>query len=316
MRREAAAAALTLLLIPFAVPALAGSTIVPYTVHVNGRPADGLLALPDPGGPQPTVLVVMAHGYGHHVDPSWLNHLREVADRGYVAVAMDYGQTFQVREGAEESVAAAVDLQDEYGIDRAVMFSVSMGGAIAGYALAETPGVFDDWIDVEGVSMLAETWAEAKAVEHPAAGEIEEETGGTPTDVPMEYVRRSAALRAGGIRVGGLQHAIVVHAINDGLVPYDQGREMATALRGVGIPTTFHTVLRGSCAEQGTTGTDALLGSAPIEDNNPACLAGHASEASSTHPVMRTGLDSLFGLLDGSDVPITYAEKVVDAPDP
>lgn len=281
--------------------------VVPYSIMVDGKVATGLLGVPD--GP-PRALVVYGHGYGNTVE-SWVQHLHQAAGQGHLAVAMDYSPFFDLDRGAAETNAAALALADGWGIEVVALFGVSMGGAVTGLALAEAPqradgsDLYDWWFDVEGVSMLHETWLEATAVGHPSAPQIEEETGGTPLEVPQEYVRRSVALRPLDVRehVGGV---VVLHALNDGLVPYDQGREAALTLRAVGLPLDFYTIVRGDPAELGTTGTAAL--GLP----NPLDLAGHAWEGSSTHPVMRTALARLWALLKGGEAPLV-GEFIVDA---
>lgn len=294
-----------LALAPAVPPAAADAILLPYSVPVNGAPADGLLALPDSSAP--TQLVVYAHGYGNHVD-NWTTHLLDAADRGAVAVAMDYGTTFQLQEGADETVAATLDLLAAYPtLTEVFLLGISMGGAVSGMALAQAPaGTYDYWVDVEGVSTLTETWAEAEGVGHPAAAEIETECGGTPFDAPVAYVHRSPAFHAAEMKFNGLRAAVVVHGVNDGLVPYDQGRQMAAAVAGAAIPVDVYNVLRGDPDELGTTGTGAL--GLP----NPLNLAGHGWEGSSTHIVIATGFEALWGLMDGSGIPPAYREFLVD----
>lgn len=306
MRRAAplvALATLAALLLPAAEAP--GGSVVPWTNPVDG--ATGWMGVP---AEAPKALLLFCHGLGHTAS-KWAGHLQAAADRGYLAVAMDYSPRFdEIALGAARTNAAALHLADTRGIARVVPFGVSMGGAVCGLAAAEAPqradgrDLYDVWFDVEGVTMQAETWAEAKLVGHPAAGDIERENGGTPADAPAAYVRRSAAMRAPELRekVAGV---VIVHAVNDGLVPYNQGRELAAALRAAAVPTDMYTVLRGDPSDLGTTGTGAL--GVP----NPAGLAGHATETSSTHPVMRTAFDRLWAYLEGGPAPLA-GEFVVD----
>lgn len=309
MRAAAPLLALALLL-PLLPPALGDDgriEPVPYTIVVDGVAAHGLLG--EPLGP-PKALIVMCHGYGNTVDGAWRTHLSVAAGKGYLAVAMDYSPFFDVDRGAAESNAAALDLAGRHGLATVVLLSVSMGGAVCGTALAEAPqrpdgsDLYDWWFQVEGVSMLHETWAEAFAIGHPAAGQIEAETGGTPLEVPLEYARRSFALRPLDVR-DHVRGIVTIHAANDGLVPHNQGREAAATLRAAGVPLDFYTVLRGDPAEQGTTGTGAL--GLP----NPLDLAGHAWEGSQTHPVMRAALARMYDLLAGGPEPLA-GEFIVD----
>src|SRR5689334_19358453 len=64
-----------------------------------------------PADPAPTRLVVMFHGHGND-SCSWRDHLRAVADRGAIAIAMDYtGQhdTAEVENYGWFARAGAVD---------------------------------------------------------------------------------------------------------------------------------------------------------------------------------------------------------------
>lgn len=273
----------------------------------------------------PTRLVFFAHGYGWTIDAGWLHHMERTVRDDTAVVATDYRDNlgFPVLRGAEDLIQATLLAKDRFPtIETVYLFGVSMGGAISGTAIVEAPrsnggqGLFDVWLDVEGVTMLHETYYEARAVGHAAAKGIERDTGGAFEEVPEEYLRRSPALRAGEMADLGLEHAFVVHALNDGLVPYDQGREMSTALLAAGVPTKFATVTRDDPDQtSGTTGTNALFGAALGGDPNDTLgldLAGHASEADEDHPVMRTAFDALEAMLDGTYTPFTYTEAVVD----
>lgn len=286
----------------------AAARVEPFTLLVDGRPATGLVGIP---AGQPLGLAVFCHGYGETVE-AWRGHLLAAAERGYLAVAMDYDPWFGLAEGAAWTNAAALHLADGHDVEQVLLLGVSMGSGVSGMALAEAPqradgsDLYDAWVDVEGLVMLAETWVEAVRFEPAAAQQIEQETGGTPLQVPQEYVRRSPALRPLDIRER-VEGVVIVHALNDGRVPYNQGREMAATLRAAAVPTDVYNVLRGDADELGRTATDVL--GLP----NPLGLAGHAWEGSSTHPVMATALDRLWGLLEGSYTPLA-GEFIVDEP--
>lgn len=257
------------------------------------------------------VLVMSAHGYGHNTT-SWVNHLDEFASHGAIGVAVEYGN-WEVAKGA----AALVDVTQEIlvaypQIDTVVLFAVSMGGSMAGVALQteetkpDGSPLFDYFLAAEAVSNLAETYAEANAaaLAAPIAAntvrEIDAECGGGPA-APDCLAARSFALHARTIAARGLEGAWVVHDINDGLVPYNQGVETFAAFTSAGIPTSFTTVVRSAqCgAEVGTTAT----GYARAQD--VGCLAGHSSEASSTQAVMRASLDTVNAYLDTRAPPET-----------
>jgi pimeloyl-ACP methyl ester carboxylesterase len=292
---------------PIHTASAALSTPQSFTINVDGLPADGLVSRPS-GAPR--TMVVFAHGHGHGT-ASWVSHLEDAAAHGLLAVAMNYPATFDIDRGAAETIAAAKYFRAKHPtIERTILFGVSMGGAVSGTALAESRGIFDAWIDVEGIGNMTETWLAATAVGDSAAAEIASDCGGTPLTASSAYVRRSPALRGPAIAASGIKSAIVVHALADGLVPYNHGRETATVVAAAGVPVDFYTVARGACSETGTSlgVTFGLF--------DPLCSAGHATESSSTHVVMRTAFDALYRLADGTQTPVGYHEYFVDEPAP
>jgi dipeptidyl aminopeptidase/acylaminoacyl peptidase len=285
--------------------------------------AAGRYALPATAAP--TQLVVMFHG-NHNDSCSWRNHLRSAAERGAVAVAMDYtGQHDRdgvdnwgwfVKEGAGDSIAAARHFLGQYpSITEVFAFGVSMGGNASGMAVASpdavrldgTTPLFDYWVDVEGVNNLIEEYLIIRAVEPVngdaavARAEMEEEAGGSLEEVPAEYADLTNLLRAPAMRLRG---AVVVHGVDDGLVSTSQSPEMAAALNWNGVPTHLYTVFLKGDAESGGTATAIVAG--PVGDGlgqpYESPFAGHGWEGSSTHLVIKTGLDALWALLGGAQV--------------
>lgn len=307
------------------------------TLRVGGEPALGRYALPRS---RPKTLVVAAHGYGH-TTVSWIKHLRMMARHGVAAVAMDYrglkvlpddngdglpgSRGFPLWKGSEDLIAAARHFERRCpSIERVVMFSVSLGGGVAGIALARSADVprpegdplFDDWVNIEGMSNLIETYTEARMLAPAndyAAGaveDIEAETGGPIEDVPEAYLDRTVVARVGDIQAAGLRSAIVIHAVDDGLVPYDQGREIAQLLAAHGIATDMFTVGRRSPQSERET-TLTSYAASQLDPDYTSPFAGHASEKSSTHIVMVTAFDRLWSLLHGES-PGPYREFLVD----
>lgn len=284
----------------------------------------------------PTRLVVFAHGIGHTVRKSWLPHmLREIRlartfenKPGNVAfVTTDYRDNlgFPTLRGAHDTIAATLHAMKKFpSIETVYIFGVSMGGSISGTAIVESTAVtadgsslYDYWLDVEGVSQLVETYAEATAAASisetaaQAQAGIERETGGNPLICPLAYERRSPAYQAAEMKLAGLRAATVVHAINDGLVPHNQGRVMASGLTTAGIPTQFFTIVGiPPFQDPGTTGTGTL----GLGDLDPYLnLAGHGSEAQAYHPVMRVAFENMRKMLDGTyNETVPYFECVID----
>ena len=292
-----------------------------FPASARGLPA-GRYALPATDAP--TQMVVMFHGHLND-SCSWRNHLRQVAAAGAVAVAMDYtGQArapvenygWFVREGAADSIRAAQYFLKQYpSIKTVIAFGISMGGNASAIAVASPDAVradgsplWDWWLSIEGVNNLIEEYLIIRAVAPVNAGaalaqqEIEEEAGGTLEEVPQEYLALTGVARAGDMTE--LKGAVMVHALDDGLVPATQSREMAAALNAVGVPAHLYTVIGRGDGETGTTFTatvgDPLFGAAGQEYESP--FAGHGWEGSDTQLVIRTGFEQLFAIMAGGTV--------------
>ena len=288
------------------------ATVTDYWVaSEGGAPAHGL-ATALPAGAAPTTFVVILHGYGHQAE-SHRAYMETLAARGVLAVAMDYRgpqDGFPLAAGAADTVAAVQDLLARHpSVEDVYLYSVSMGTAVSPMVVTQLPGVFDAWVIGEGLSALAETWAGATALKpsgNPtavrAASAIEQETGGTPATAPAEYVKRSAAYRVGEF-VGFEKGVILTHGLNDGLVPYDQGREMAAALRAHGFTADFYTVVRGDAGQEGTT----ITGYTPLGGLG---FAGHGTESVRSHTLTGLTLGLLDRLVDG-DASVLPANREV-----
>ena len=262
-----------------------------------GLPA-GRYALPATAAP--TQLVVMFHG--HQNDScSWREHLRSVAERGGVAVAMDYSSQYDgeipgfgfienwgwsVRSGALDSIAAARYFLARYpSITQVINFGTSMGGNTSGYAAysedavrADCAPLWDYWIATEGVHNVTEEYLGTRALNPvlPAAAqaqrEIEEENGGTIEAVPARYAEITNVAHAQSL--GYLKGAVFTHGTTDQTVPVDQSRQMTEQLRAAGVPVHFY----------------------------PIVPSDHVWEGDPTKQVMRVGLDELFRIMEGGSV--------------
>ena len=258
----------------------------------------GRYALPDTAAP--TQLVVMFHG--HQNDScSWREHLRGVAERGGVAVAMDYSSQFDgdipgfgfienwgwaVRSGAADSITAARYFLDRYpSITQVINFGTSMGGNVAGFAAyspaaqrADCSPLWDYLIATEGVHNLSEEYLGTRALTPvlpaaaQAAQEIAEENGGTIEEVPARYTEITNVLHAQSLAY--LKGVVLTHGTTDQTVPFDQSRQMADQLRAAGVPVHFY----------------------------PVIPSDHVWEGDGTTQVMKLGLDALHALMAGGTV--------------
>lgn len=315
-----------------------------------GTLATGIYALP---AHRPRGLVVFAHGHNNTPEQAWETHLRDAARRdGVIAVAMNYydprppsplpagvgPQTYgwRVAEGADFSVAAARVFDAACRPRTTVMYGVSMGGNTAGLAVAERARradgmrpLFDYLFDIEGVMNVTETDLEATATQNYAEAEIEEEMGGSLDQAPAAYRQRTVVSRVPDVAASGVHGVVIVQAVDDGLVPYDQTREFAGALASSGVPVDLYTV--------GTRGKVDTTNPNPLNlTNNSGCstpdecqttldgyatgnvpgfvspFAGHGWEGSNTQVVISTGLDRLAALLNDGQSSNGYHEHFVD----
>jgi acetyl esterase/lipase len=294
-------------------------------VDVAGETAMGRVAFPTD---RPKGLVVFFHGYGHTAQ-DWDADLTRTAEADQVvAIAMDYrgnvhgspNHGWRVAEGAADSIAAAQQLErDCRGFATIVAYGVSMGGNASGLALAskatraDGSHLFDWWFDIEGAANVVETYQEARAVAQSgnafasmAQGDIEAEMGGTFEQVPAAYLDHTVTARVDDVAASGIGGVVMSHGVGDGLVPYDQSRELAAALRARGVPVQFFTFgTRADGTEAGTT----LDGYIPAAHDSP--FAGHGNENHSSQMIMAKALERLDALFRG-ETPSCDGEFVVD----
>lgn len=276
-------------------------------------------------GSTPTKLVVFCHGLGQTVEDAWIEHVRRTVTPDVVVVTTNYRDNLQfpILRGAHDTIAATLMAKTRFpSVETVYLLGVSMGGAVSGTAIAESvhvsadgQGLYDYWVNVEGLVNQFEAWFLASAALPSVANNLAEDSGGTPAEVPEEYARRSPLFRAADLAATRLRAVAMVYAFNDGLVTYNQGREMAAAQLGAAIPTQVFNVLRHAEGQDaGTTGTGffgSLLGTG--DPNDAVGLAGHGFEGDPNHPVIRTGFEQLALMLSGEyDETTPYRETVVD----
>ncbi len=271
-----------------------------FVTEVDGERAYGIFAAP-PAGTTPTALVVIGHGAWHTVD-SWRHHIEGMtAAYDTLTVAMEYrglervdahlgddpdhpeAKNWPERKGGEDLIAAAKLFQAECRIDTVILAGVSMGVSISGYALSHLDpadrGLFDYWVTAEGVHSMLETYQAASAAGSEAADWIEAETGGPydPLTNHGPYAERTNVLQTAAIEAAGLDRVVYLHATADGLVPYNQSRQMSRALQ---VPFEFSTLTSAGEGSDGTSWTDYVA-----DGEGP--LAGHASERDADSLLMR-----------------------------
>lgn len=307
------------------------------TLSVDGEDATGHYALPDKPS---STLLVFAHGYGH-TSASWVGHMTRAAnDHGVAAVAMDYrgikinpdsngdglpeSRGWNARKGAEDLVAAGQHFERVCPtIEDITIFGVSMGANMSGLAVAMQPKrsdgspLWDYWFDIEGAVNVIETYLGARALAPVngtaanALADIEAEMGGPIEENPEPYLDRAVVTHIDEIKSSGVKGVVLVHGLDDGLVPYNQSREMSSLLLQAGVPLDLYTVGRRSPeSEQETTATGYV--GQQVDEDYKSPLAGHASEKSTTHIIMVTAFERLWQLVEENQAPGVYREFFVD----
>lgn len=221
-----------------------GPALLPLTLRIDNETATGLLAVP---AGAPHALVVLAHGWGtsasHHEED-----LRQLADDGVLAVAMDYRgswDAFKVETGVRDTLTATLALQAAYpDVQQTILYGWSMGGAVALLSVAAAPpGTYAHVVVGSGVADVATTWAELPWVRP----YVEAETGGSPQEVPAAYAARSPIHHAAAI-AGRVDRVWLVHGADDVIVPAAHAHRMRDALLAVGQPVATYDAVRTTWA--------------------------------------------------------------------
>lgn len=245
----------------------------------------------------PVGLVVLAHGYDDTAE-DYQHHLPYLASLGLLAVAPNYRGTRNlplepgdedpestgapIRAGAEDMIAAARAFDDTCPtIRRRVAAGFSTGGLIAAIATSWAPQrmsggpLFDHLVLLAPLSDTTGAWFTFAALAPldpyyaQFQADLEEETGGTPLQVPEEYRARSPFDQAGAIARSGLRSAVVITPAADGIAPAPTIVPLAARLQAEGLPTDNVIIVT---RDPGDPGSGTLITQLGIED---PLLAGH-----------------------------------------
>jgi hypothetical protein len=295
-----------------AMPGITLSDVTFPTADGTGLPA--LLGCVE--NSHPTRMVIFCHGHTESMH-AFDEYLPQFTDDDTVTLAITYryDDQFPVLTGAEDVIYAAMYMLGRFpSVETVYLYSASMGGAIAGTAIAESqhytlPGNrrFEYWVSASGVTNLIELYGEAALFDPTAKTQIEQDTGGTPLTKPQEYLRRSPALRAADMKAAGLLRAELIHARNDGVVLYNQAQELLNALTFSGVNASLNSL---NCFS-GNGDAGATIYSDVGLPGNVACLlagcslsnervAGHVNTADVNNPSSKAGISVLHALLAGN----------------
>ena len=309
-----------------------------FSVTDGGKTYDSfaLYAVPK----HPKGLVVFDHGY-QNTAYAWQDHITSTAQHdNVIAVAVDYhaqddkgtadtaktasSRGWRVREGADDSIWIARQFLDQCRLNdskKVVVFGISMGGNTSGLAAAADAKrgtgkpLWNYWVDVEGATNVIETYNEASAAANAggstgayagdARDDIAQEMGGQSFEqAPDVYAAHTVDLQVPAIASSGIDGVIVVHGVADGLVPYNQTRELTTQLRALGVPVDFWSIATKTPGTKSGTTIDTDAG------NTDSPFAGHAWEGSdmsgpNSYTVAVVGFERLNALLNSTGVSCT-----------
>ena len=118
--------------------------------------------------------------------------------------------------------------------------------------------------------------------------------GGPIETAPDAYAAHTNVLRVNDIVASGIKGAVMVHAVDDGLVPHDQSREMQAALAGR-VPVQFWTVATAGRDGKDGRGRDTTIEGygASYDGITAEPLAGHSNENNEDSRVAWVGFDRL-----------------------
>jgi dienelactone hydrolase len=284
------------------------------TLTVKGQRSNGFASLPRRN---PKSLVVVAHGYGWTA-AAWRTKLALIAaGDGAVAVAPDFrglrflpppADGFPRSRGIplRNAVADLTAYGQQYAracpsVRTIVLVGYSLGGAYSGNVLMSRPKraggrpLFDYYVGMEALQDAFSEFSLAKAIPNDAfvQGGVQDaanELGGTIDQKPAAYHAVNPIEHIREIRSSGVRGAILVHGIDDGLVPYGQATDMTKALRAAGIRTDLYSARKRRPGDAPDTTLSGRFGT-------PSGNTGHASDKVTRHLVPATGLHVIHDLL-------------------
>jgi len=214
-----------------------------FTSSYDGTPQQAVLQLPPDYSGDPLPLVIALHGMNSDRWVALSLYGAEVWKRGWLLVAPEmHGERPADPPGrwALASRASQRDIMDalayvdaNYGVDRDRVYLVgrSMGGMIVATTAAKYPDIFAAALDDAGITDLEDWYWELEPWYPWHQQFVAYECGGTPTEAPFEYERRSSMFMAGNLVSLPLA---LVHGETDYLVRVHHAQDLYEAVRDRG----------------------------------------------------------------------------------
>ncbi|MDY7080775.1 MAG: prolyl oligopeptidase family serine peptidase, partial [Chloroflexota bacterium] len=192
-------------------------------------------------------LIIGIHGMG--TSGEWARDFlaAEANDRGWLLAAPemhgDYyintGQYALAWPGAQHDIIDTIEfMMSEYKVDpsRIYIAGGSMGGQTSAMMTAKYPDVFAAAVPWKPLTDLTDWYGELDDLGNPYDNlpRIRDETGGTPSEVPFEYQRRSPMQAPQNSRLTPIK---MWHDVDDQLVPIHHSRDLRNAINSWDPPT-------------------------------------------------------------------------------
>ena len=184
-------------------------------------------------------LLLLFHGWrGHPIDPFFTDYTPAIIDQGWIAVSPQQrgqntlgpgGQPLASLSSQHDAFQLLQYMQTHYPYDpdRVYVGGFSMGGMMAGTMAAKYPDIFAAAVTHMAITDLRAWYYEVGEYRQ---SQIITETGGTPTQVPFEYIRRSPRDLATNLKTVPLA---IIHGSEDIVVQPHQAQDFYEAVQAV-----------------------------------------------------------------------------------
>ena len=205
----------------------------------SNQDVDAELLLPYDYDTQERPLLLLFHGWrGTPVEAFFTDYTPAALEQGWIVASPQQrgqnvlgpgGQPLASLRSQHDAIKLVEYMKSHYRIDpnRIYVGGFSMGGMMAGEMAAKYPDVFAAAVTHMAITDLRDWYYEVSEYRQ---SQIITETGGTPTEVPFEYDRRSPKELASNLKNTPIA---IVHGISDTVVPPHHAQDFYDAIAAV-----------------------------------------------------------------------------------